>query len=284
MFSLRIKHGITIIVVSASFYATAANAYWIRPIFGDGTQLFQDGLDINGLTQDVQTFNDAARSWYSEVDIDNGTAGAYARISDGGVQTSGLVAYSNALFGETITFNGNAPEIWDFSLDIDGSIEAEVFSDPNGPGGDFYNVDVRASIAIFEGNTAGTQPLEWATEENLATALFYDEIWIQEFADQGYFDFFATTIGGSMMVSAGDSFDVVVRLWTGCVINDNETGFCDIDFSNTAGFQTTAPVDSFTSSSGAFLGSSATTVPVPPAAWLFASALFATGLIRRRSV
>ena len=258
--------------VGSCLSATAANAYWIRPIFGDGSQLFQDGLDINGLTQDIQTFNDAARSWYSEVDIDNGTAGAYSSISDGGVQTSGLVAYSNALWGETITFNGGAPSTWDFFLDVDGFIDAETFSDPNGPGPDLYNIDVRASITIFEGGTAGTLPLEWASEANLATALFNDDIWIQEYSEGGYFDSISTSLGGSLAVSAGDSFDIVVRLWTGCVINDNETGYCDIDFSNTAGFSTSADPSSFTSTSGTFLGSEAT-IPLPAAGWLLLSGL-----------
>ena len=268
--------------LTINLFASAANAYWIRPIFGDGTQLFQDGLDINGSTYDIQFFNDAARSWESEVDLDNGTTGTYVDIGDQGIQTSGLIAYSNALFGETITFNANAPSIWDFSLDIDGSIESEVFSDPNGPPGDLYNVDVRASIAIFEGNTAGTLPEQWASAENLATTLFYDEIWIQEFSsDGGYFDFISTSIGGSMAVNPGDSFDIVVRLWTGCVINDNETGFCNIDFSNTAGFQTNADSDSFTSTSGAFLGSAVTTVPVPSAFWLLGSAILGMFVVRR---
>lgn len=283
MTSLSKKNVITLgAAVAAQLLAVSANAYWIRPIFGDGTQLFQDGLDINGLTQDVQTFNDAARSYYAEVDIDAGTVGAYASISDGGVQTSGLVAFSNALYGETITFNANAPSIWEFSLEVDGYIDADVFSDPNGPGGEFDNVDVNASIAIFEGNTAGTLPLEWASQENLATALFYDDLRITSFADGGYFEEVATTLGGSLAVNPGDSFDVVVRLWTGCIINDNETGYCDIDFSNTAGFTTNASSDSFTSTSGAFLGSEMTVVPLPPAAWLFGSAIIGMISLRRK--
>lgn len=285
MTSLSKKYGITVATtVAAQLLAVSANAYWIRPIFGDGNQLFQDGLDINGLTQDVQTYNDAARSYYAEVDIDAGTVGAYASISDGGVQTSGLVAFSNALYGETITFNANAPSIWDFSLEIDGFIDAEVFSDPNGPGGDLDNVDVNASIAIFEGNTAGTLPLNWASQENLDTALFYDDLRITSFAEGGYFEEVVETLGGSLAVNPGDSFDVVVRLWTGCIINDNETGYCDIDFSSTAGFTTTASADSFTSTSGAFLGSEMTAVvPVPPAAWLFGSAIVGALALKRRT-
>jgi hypothetical protein len=230
----------------------------------------------------VQTFNDAARSYYAEVDINAGTVGAYASISDNGVQTSGLVAFSNALYGETITFNANAPSVWDFSLELDGFINADVFSDPNGPSADLFNVDVNASIAIFEGNTAGALPLEWASEDNLQTALYYDFFRITEYAEGGYFDDIATTLGGSLSVSPGDSFDVVVRLWTGCIINDNETGYCDIDFSNTAGFVTTASPDSFTSTSGAFLGSEMTVVPVPSAAWLFVSAMIGMFGIRRK--
>lgn len=257
------------LLVLATCASSAANAYWIRPVFGS-FGLFQDGLDENGATFDEQSFTDAARAAYSRVDIANGSVGVSTRVGDPGVQLSGETLYSNALFGETITFGGDAPSIWDFSLDVDGYIDAEIFENPNGPGAQAATVDLVASIAIFEGNTAGTMPLQWASVENLAAALFYEEFIYQDFGTVSTEIF--ETISGSLDVNPFDSFDIVIRLYAGCSVSDTDTGYCEMDFANTAYFDTTADPATFTSTSGEFLGS-ATTVPVPGAAWLFATAL-----------
>jgi hypothetical protein len=256
-------------LVLAICASSAANAYWVRPVFGS-FGLFQDGLDINGVTYDEQFYSDAARAAYSRVDIANGTVGVSTRLGDPGVHVSDDSLYANALYGETITFGGDAPSVFEFSLDIDGFIETDIFENPNGPGAQFPTIDLVASIAIFEGNTAGTMPLQWASTENLATALFYDEVNYQDFGSvsTGIFE----TISGSLDINPYDSFDIVVRMYVGCSVSSTDTGYCEMDFSNTASFGTTADPSTFTSTSGEFLGSQAT-VPVPGAAWLFGSAL-----------
>ncbi len=268
-----------IVALVLSAFTCTANAYWIRPIFGSAG-LFQDGLDINGATYDEQTFTDASRAAVSRVDLAYGEVGVSTRLGTPSLEIVNTTLASNALFGETITFNATAPEFWDFSLDIEGFVSTNV-GDPFAQGQ--ARANLKASVAVFEGNTAGTSPSDWASAENLATALFYEEI-DMEFSGLGQVDEAVfESIYGSLQVAPFDSFDIVVRMWAWCGIDQVTPGYCDMDFINTATFLMDPEPSTFTSTSGEFLGS-AQTVPVPAAVWLFASALGFAGWVRRRQL
>ena len=254
--------------------SSTANAYWIRPVFGGlGMGLFQDGLDINGATDDEQFFSDAAREAYARVVLPLGEVGVSVRMGTPSLPLSGSQGlFSNALFGETVVFNSLAPDFWDFSLDVDGLVGSTVADDPASPTVGF--TQLKASIAIWEGFTRGTDPEHWASSESLSEALFYDEFELSFEAGVDDGDFF-DSIGGSLPVAPGEAYDIVVRMSVGCLIDEAIPAYCDLDFSSTGAFDMGVDPDSYASTSGDFLGSSLVAVPVPFVAWLFPSGLLA---------
>lgn len=262
----------------ASLVSLDANAYWVRPVLVDETGFFQDGLDIDGDVIKQVQFTDAARAGRARVDLTYGEVGVYSRLGQDSLPIDGdetLVA--NALFGETITFNSEAADVWDFGLDVDGYVYGDV---ENPYGSATPRMYMKASIAIFAGYTSN--PLTWATAENMAKALFYDEI-DYEFGGNGFVDESVYDgIYGSLDIQPGDSFDIIVRMWGWCGIGANAPGYCEVDFGNTGTFRIDNDVSTFTSTSGSFLGSEQTVVPAPAGVWLLGTALAGLGVRRWR--
>ena len=105
-----------IMVMSASAHASM---YFVRPTAQFGAGELIDGYEGNGQTYKEVSYNDAARSVISSVDLSTGELKVYA-AEDSAPQG----AWGNAIMGETITIRNGAGTSWDFEFGMNGTFDA----------------------------------------------------------------------------------------------------------------------------------------------------------------
>ena len=281
------------IFVLTIFFAgvTAAEASWVRGRGNVNNVGLLDNLKVSQpsspLAQTIAAvqFNDAQKGMFSQSDLGNGALRGRAFVTGGSAS-----AGANPVLGETITFNntGNA-STWDFSFDLDGTVETGTNPFPIeqdfGAAGIHRTTFIQFGIHVFPGHTVGPQGSQNAWNQNLNTALFTQVRLVNGFPTTGMLENFsasiADVISGSLPVQPGiNSFDVVTIMSIQGNIPSTVDSSFDFNFLNTAALTIDSPVP-FTSESGVFL-TGTNNIPEPATISLIGLATLAWTACRRR--
>ena len=263
-------------LATAGGIAGQAQAAWfVRPYVQQGARVV-DGYQKNGDTSAGVNFGS---EFQSEVDLASGTVRTFVEVTG---PDSGGSGFGQALgvFGDRMTFNGAGGEQVDVSFDFDGMITAPA-RDPQL--NSLMQIGVSASLWVYDA-AAG------ATYQNFTSrggALVSQSLSLNYSNPTDDLNAFVQrSLSGSFTIGTDGraAYDVFVVLATFVSMNSNP-GTVTMDFMNTGTFGVaTAPGVTFTSDSGALLGSGQTGAIPEPGTWALMIGGFgiAGSMLRRR--
>lgn len=273
-----------IMVMSASAHASM---YFVRPTAQFGAGELIDGYEGNGQTYKEVSYNDAARSIVSSVDLSTGELKIYA-AEDSAPQG----AWGNAIMGETITIRNGAGTTWNFEFGADGTFEAT--GGPVAPGANEGMMMYDLALAIYR--PGQVDYTNWfaraqATGDGV-DPLFFD--YISNYIPVGGADYsnsILESIMSSLVLESNyEQFEIYAKIYAGgyTSVGGGITSYV-ADFSHTATIALNFEdgVETY-SASGEFLGlisdPNVTSVPEPGSlALLLAGMMGLVGFTRRDS-
>ena len=245
-----------VMVTAMAGAGSAQAAYFVNAYTQLGSET-DGGQQTNGPTSASASVGDGRVT--ASVDLTSGQVKSYTGFYGPDVP-SGDFGSSAGVFGDQVTFSGNG-EV-NFSFGFDGDIDLDVY-DPENSSTIFFLVT--ANLRVFNAGSG-------ANSSNFAShggALVSDSFsWTFRPTDSFSMSF-DELLQGSTQVAAGGAYDVFASFSPAVALNGHDADVV-MNFSNTATFGITpqAPGVSFTSASGALLGSDQTTAAVPePATW-----------------
>jgi hypothetical protein len=252
---------------------SAQAAYFVNAYAQLGSET-DGGQQSNGPTSAAASVGDGRVT--SSVDLASGQVKTYTSFY-GPDSPSGDFGSSAGVFGDQVTFSGNGAV--DFSFGFDGDIALDVY-DPENTSTIFFLVT--ANLRVFDA-TAGANSTNFVNHAGALVSRSFS--WTFRPTDSFSMSF-DELLQGSTQVAAGRAYDVFASFSPAVALNGHDADVT-MDFSNTAtfGIAPQATGVSFTSASGALLGSAQTAAVPEPTTWALMIAGF--GLIgsalRRRT-
>ncbi len=272
-----------VMIMSGSTYAST---YFVRPTAQFGAGELIDGYEGNGRTYKEVSYNDAARSIISSVDLRSGELKVYVEE-----QSAPQGAWGNAIMGETITIRNGAGTNWDFGFGMDGTFDA--IGGPVAPGANQGMLMYDLAFAVYRPGQVDYS--NWfgraQTADDGIDPLFFD--YIVDYIPVGgedYYDSIYESIMGSLALESDyEQFEIYAKIYAGGYTNVG--GGLD---SYVADFSHTATIDfnfaqgvTAHSASGEFLGllndPNVVSVPEPGSLILLLAGMMGLLGIRRRS-
>ena len=259
------------LAVSIAAAGQAHAAYFVNAFaqLGSGSE---GGVVSNGPTS-ASAVVDNGGTAQGYVDMSAGTGKTYLGFYGPDVTGSDF-GVAAAVFGDTVTFSGASTAT--FSFDIDGTATTSGIDGPNN-----VFIQLYGTLRVFAAGSGATSSNFAAAPGALVSQTFLvNYSGLTEDLDETIF----SPLSGSTAVLGGGSYDVFASFSTGAALNGADVSV-DLDFLNTTtfGIQTTGGV-TYSSASGALVGSVPGAAVPEPGTWaLMILGFGAAGVaIRRR--